>query len=110
LFSTLIDRVRADVVKVLMNVRVQSQEEVAQAEQQIEAQAERRAEAAQAQHASLAAAVSDEPADVEALTLPEQDADAKAQPFKRFGDKIGRNDPCPCGSGKKYKQCHGKLA
>jgi preprotein translocase subunit SecA len=34
----------------------------------------------------------------------------KAQPFKRFGDKIGRNDPCPCGSGKKYKQCHGKLA
>jgi preprotein translocase subunit SecA len=34
----------------------------------------------------------------------------KAQPFKRFGDKIGRNDPCPCGSGKKYKQCHGRLA
>ena len=34
----------------------------------------------------------------------------KQQPFKRFGDKIGRNDPCPCGSGKKYKQCHGKLA
>jgi len=43
------------------------------------------------------------------LTLPEP-ADPKAQPFKRFGDKIGRNDPCPCGSGKKYKQCHGKLA
>ncbi|MDZ7651173.1 MAG: SEC-C metal-binding domain-containing protein [Burkholderiaceae bacterium] len=29
---------------------------------------------------------------------------------RRFGDKIGRNDPCPCGSGKKYKQCHGKLS
>ncbi len=36
--------------------------------------------------------------------------EAKGQTFKRFGDKIGRNDPCPCGSGKKYKQCHGKLA
>ena len=31
-------------------------------------------------------------------------------PFKRFAQKVGRNDPCPCGSGKKYKQCHGKLA
>jgi preprotein translocase subunit SecA len=30
-------------------------------------------------------------------------------PFKREGPKVGRNDPCPCGSGKKYKQCHGKL-
>ncbi|HVG04355.1 MAG TPA: SEC-C metal-binding domain-containing protein [Burkholderiaceae bacterium] len=30
--------------------------------------------------------------------------------MRRYGDKIGRNDPCPCGSGKKYKQCHGKIA
>ena len=35
---------------------------------------------------------------------------AKPQPFVRQGQKVGRNDPCPCGSGKKYKQCHGKLA
>ena len=33
----------------------------------------------------------------------------KAQPFVRGGQKVGRNDPCPCGSGKKYKHCHGKL-
>ena len=33
----------------------------------------------------------------------------KAQPFVRRGQKVGRNDPCPCGSGKKYKQCHGRL-
>ncbi|CAM9519216.1 unnamed protein product, partial [Phaeothamnion confervicola] len=32
------------------------------------------------------------------------------QPFVRYTGKVGRNDPCPCGSGKKYKQCHGKLA
>ncbi|MBM3355878.1 MAG: hypothetical protein FJY47_08530, partial [Betaproteobacteria bacterium] len=34
----------------------------------------------------------------------------KAQPAMRPSTKVGRNDPCPCGSGKKYKQCHGKLA
>jgi len=46
--------------------------------------------------------------------LAEADADAEAkpadvQPFVRQGQKVGRNDPCPCGSGKKYKHCHGKL-
>ncbi len=106
LFGSLLDRVRADVVRVLMNVRIQSQEEVQQAEQRIEAESERRVEMARAQHAEFGPAVSAEPVDVEALTLPDE-PESKAQPFKRFGDKIGRNDPCPCGSGKKYKQCHG---
>jgi preprotein translocase subunit SecA len=114
LFSSLIDRVRADAVKILMSVRVQSQEEIQLAEQKIEQEAERRAEAARAQHASFAAAVSAEPADVEALTLPEpieeQGAQPRMEPVRRFADKIGRNDPCPCGSGKKYKQCHGRIA
>jgi preprotein translocase subunit SecA len=41
---------------------------------------------------------------------PEQSAAAgMAQPFVREDRKVGRNEPCPCGSGKKYKQCHGKL-
>jgi len=44
-------------------------------------------------------------ADTEVATAPEP----KPQPFVRQGGKIGRNDPCPCGSGKKYKQCHGRL-
>jgi preprotein translocase subunit SecA len=114
LFGSLIDRVRADAVRILMNVRVQSQEEIQLAEQKIEQEAERRAEAARAQHASFAAAVSAEPADVEALTLPEPvdepGAPPRMEPVRRFGDKIGRNDPCPCGSGKKYKQCHGRIA
>jgi preprotein translocase subunit SecA len=109
LFGSLLDRVRADVVRILMNVRIQTQEEIHQAEQQIEAESERRAERARAQHADFSPAVADEPVEAEALTLTEEEP-AKAQPFKRFGDKIGRNDPCPCGSGKKYKQCHGKLA
>jgi preprotein translocase subunit SecA len=109
LFGLLIDRVRADVVRVLMNVRIETQREIEQTEEQIEREAERRVEHARAQHAEFATAVSEEPIDVETLTLPEPE-EAKPQPFKRFGDKIGRNDPCPCGSGKKYKQCHGKLA
>ncbi len=109
LFGTLIDRVRADVIRILMNVRIQSQEEVEAAEQKIEAETERRIEQARAQHSEFGTAVAEEVADVETLTLPERE-EAKPQPFKRFGGKIGRNDPCPCGSGKKYKQCHGKLA
>jgi preprotein translocase subunit SecA len=108
LFGSLLDRVRADVVRILMNVRIQTQQEIEAAEQRIEEESERLIEQAQAQHSDFGTAVSAEPADVETLTLPEP-TESKAQPFKRFGDKIGRNDPCPCGSGKKYKQCHGKL-
>jgi preprotein translocase subunit SecA len=109
LFATLIDRVRADVMRILMNVRIQTQEEIEAAEQKIEAETERRIEQARAQHSEFGSAVAEEAADVETLTLPER-TESKPQPFKRFGGKIGRNDPCPCGSGKKYKHCHGKLA
>jgi preprotein translocase subunit SecA len=111
LFGALLDRVKGDVVRILTNVRIQTQEEIQQAEQQIEAESERRAELARAQHAEFSGAVAEEPAEEggEAVMVAE-DEQSKPQPFKRFGDKIGRNDPCPCGSGKKYKQCHGKLA
>jgi len=107
LFGTLIDRVRADVVRILMNVRIQTQEEIAAAEQKIEEESVRRLDQAKAQHPDFGG---DQSA-AENLSEPAPPAEEpKAQPFKRFGDKIGRNDPCPCGSGKKYKQCHGKLA
>ena len=112
LFGSLLDRVRADVVRVLMNVRIQTQEEIQQAEQQIEQESERRAEQARAQHSEFGPGLSEEPVAVEELTLPESDdgaAKPAVQQVRRVGEKIGRNDPCPCGSGKKYKQCHGKL-
>ena len=112
LFGSLLDRVRADVVRVLMNVRVQSQEEIQAAEQQIEAESERRVEQARAQHSEFGLGVSDEPIAIDEVAV--RDGGAVAQPevqqVRRVGEKIGRNDPCPCGSGKKYKQCHGKLA
>jgi preprotein translocase subunit SecA len=92
-----------------MNVKIETREEIERAEQRIEAEAGRRAEAARAQHSEFGSALAAEAPDVEALTLPEP-AEAKPEPIRRFGDKIGRNDPCPCGSGKKYKQCHGRLA
>ena len=112
LFGSLLDRVRADVVRVLMNVRIQTQEEIQQAEQQIEEESERRVEQARAQHSEFGLGVSEEPIAVEAMTLPDSDegtAKPAVQQVRRIGEKIGRNDPCPCGSGKKYKQCHGKL-
>ena len=103
LFSDMLDRVRDDVIKVLMTVRIQSQEEVQQAE----------AEAARSHVQNVAYHHSDYD---EALgNTPETDAspaNAAEHPgtIRNFGAKIGRNDPCPCGSGKKYKACHGKLA
>jgi preprotein translocase subunit SecA len=111
LFSSLIDRVRADTVRVLMSVRIQTQQEIQAAEQQMEAEAERRLDAARAQHADFTGtAIAEADSDVAVADDPDSAAAAGQQPFKRFGDKVGRNDPCPCGSGKKYKQCHGKLA
>ena len=63
--------------------------------------------------ADTQAAAGDE-ANAEALALSLQQVpgadDEGQQPFKRYGRKIGRNDPCPCGSGRKYKACHGRLA
>ena len=57
------------------------------------------------QHADYEEALAAVPADDEGGATA-----VAAQPFVRAGDKVGRNDPCPCGSGKKYKQCHGRLA
>ena len=44
------------------------------------------------------------------VALAEAATKKKAQPVVRHAQKVGRNDPCPCGSGKKYKHCHGKLS
>lgn len=99
LFSDMLDRVRDDVVKVLMTVRIQSQEEVEQAE----------AEAAKShmqnvtyQHESFE--------ESEGLAQEDQgSAESSQEPIRNVLPKVGRNEPCPCGSGKKYKHCHGQL-
>jgi preprotein translocase subunit SecA len=96
LFAGMLDRIRDDVVKLLMTVRIQSQEQVAEAE----------AEAAQ----SHVHNVQYQHADYDEALASQDDRPATQQPVRNVMPKVGRNDPCPCGSGKKFKQCHGKLA
>ena len=100
LFSLLLDTIKAEVTKTLMMVRIRSAEEL-QAVEEHEAP-----QNVQYQHADFSEAVAAE-ADPALATADAHEP--KAQPFTRSGEKVGRNDPCPCGSGKKYKQCHGRL-
>ncbi|MBB4842329.1 preprotein translocase subunit SecA [Paucibacter oligotrophus] len=94
LFSQMLDVVKMEVTRTLMNVRIQSQEEATRAAEAIEQRAEAVSNVTYT-HPNEDGSVSQEAA-------PESQA-------AQFGH-VGRNDPCPCGSGKKYKVCHGKLA
>ncbi|MEW6206422.1 MAG: preprotein translocase subunit SecA [Pseudomonadota bacterium] len=102
LFGALLNRVRDEVAKVLLTVRVQSAEQVQQAEQQLEQEAAAHLGNMQYQHPD--ASGEEENAEEESR------AAAPANVPRRVSEKVGRNDPCPCGSGKKYKQCHGKIS
>lgn len=104
LFGALLNRVRDEVAKVLLTVRVQSAEQVQQAEQQLEQQASSHLDKVQYQHAEVTSDGDDASHD------DEQQAAAPANVPRRVSEKVGRNDPCPCGSGRKYKQCHGKIS
>ena len=97
LFGNLVESVKLEVTRTLMTIdlKVREPEEV----EKLQAPA---VENVQYQHAGYEEALAG--ADGEAAPTP------KAAPFVRHVGKIGRNDPCPCGSGKKYKHCHGKLA
>jgi len=100
LFSELLEKVKHEVVTLLARVRIRTEEEVAAAEAQERARAEAVARQMQFQHpGSGGMGADEEAAQVQA---------ARAQQAA-FAD-IGRNDPCPCGSGKKFKHCHGQLA
>ena len=113
LFALMQNRVRNDVTRLLMTVRVESAEQVEQAGEQLAPAEPVNVSYGHADFAQAQAAAGDE-ANAEALALSLQQVpgadDEGQQPFKRYGRKIGRNDPCPCGSGRKYKACHGRLA
>ena len=100
LFSELLEKVKHEVVSLLARVRIRSEEEVAAAEAEERARAEAIARQMQFQHPGTGGMGADEEA--------AQVQAARAQQAA-FAD-IGRNDPCPCGSGKKFKHCHGQLA
>jgi len=105
MFARFLDELKADVVRILMRVQVRAPEEVDELERQ---QRERQAPVSYT-HDAPPDLTHPEPGEAE----PEPAAGAEGgqrQPFVRDGRKIGRNEPCPCGSGKKYKQCHGRLS
>ncbi len=105
LFSGMLDRVRDEVIRLLMTVRVQTPEQVEQAEQEA---AQQHMQNVQYQHAEFDEAALSE-AEPAPAAAPAQAAGDHPGTVRNLLPKVGRNDPCPCGSGKKYKQCHGKL-
>jgi preprotein translocase subunit SecA len=96
MFQQMLERIKRDVVSVLTRVQVRSEQELEVMEEQ-----DRRQQAMEFQHA-----------DAQNPLSPAEEAAAadKVQPYRREGRKIGRNEPCFCGSGKKFKHCHGRLA
>ena len=99
MFNSLLNHIKEEVVMILAKVQVTREEDVQAIDQQRQAPIEMHYEHAEA-HSAFEAD--------QAAALPA--SDDSEQPFIRETQKIGRNDPCPCGSGKKYKQCHGKLS
>ncbi len=96
LFNEMLERIKYEVVGVLSKVQVRAEEDVASVEQQ-----RRTPVPMQYQHEEVSALADDE----QAAASDEQGVTT----FVREGRKVGRNEPCPCGSGKKYKQCHGRM-
>jgi len=93
MFTDMLERIKHEVVTILSRVQVRSDEEIAAMEEQRRQQSSE----IEYQHANASAMGNEEASDEEHV------------PFVRDERKVGRNEPCPCGSGKKYKQCHGKL-
>ncbi len=99
LFQDLLENIKRDVVRILSHVQVRQPEEVERMEEERRAQAER-------QQMNFEHAQSSSMGEDQDSAEPEENTG----PITRQAPKVGRNDPCPCGSGKKYKQCHGKLS
>ena len=106
LFENLLNTVKSEVTKITMLVQVRTQEDVEPVEPVSNVAN------VQYQHAEFNENMSDEALANPAGEFTEEEAAAmaKGEPIVRDGVKVGRNDPCPCGSGKKYKQCHGALS
>src|SRR6267143_1869794 len=101
LFGAMVEAVKLEVTKTLTAVEIRTREEVPQADDS------QHVENVRLQHADYEdAVVGDGNGDT---AIAEAATKKKAQPIVRHTQKVGRNDPCPCGSGKKYKHCHGKL-
>ncbi|QUJ67085.1 preprotein translocase subunit SecA [Photobacterium sp. GJ3] len=96
LFQGMLENLKSDVISILSKVRVQQQEEVDRVEAERQRMAEEMARRQQFNHQEATSAVAETTGAGESETSGER--------------KVGRNEPCPCGSGKKYKQCHGRIS
>jgi preprotein translocase subunit SecA len=117
LFEQLVNSVKLELVQTVSRLHVPTEAEVAAMEAQRAAEAQ--SMSMHYEHGDASADVQTEHFDDEnfspkqaeqAISAAQRGGDTPVQPFVREGEKIGRNDPCPCGSGRKYKQCHGQLA
>lgn len=121
MFASLLDQVKYDVTRYLARIQIASPEEIERMREEREEQERKQRERMNMQHPQ-AAALGQPPAagvvdpkgrgsdDLRAAAQAgERKTREQIQPFVRGDRKVGRNEPCPCGSGKKYKQCHGKL-
>ena len=105
MFGAMLDRVKHDTISILTRIRVQGEQDLDDTEER-----RRAAERMRFQHAQ-ASALGGAPEPQPQPGQPAAGTPAAAPPpFVREGRKVGRNEPCPCGSGKKFKQCHGKLS
>ena len=114
MFGEMLEQVKHDSISILSRVRIRSEEDVQRLEEE-----RRQAQALKFKHDEASALAQSAPSPRPAMPAgqpgplpaqPAQPQSAAVETFKRSGRKIGRNEPCPCGSGKKYKQCHGKLS
>jgi preprotein translocase subunit SecA len=118
LFAAMLDAVKLEVTRVVMNVQIQSPEQLEDVAEQLEEQGGH-LENVEFRHAEFAEAAAAAPVAAEAATAAmigeamshgsSSHATANVSVNVDNVPKVGRNDPCPCGSGKKYKQCHGKI-
>lgn len=106
MFQELLEQIKHETISVLSRVELPTLEEIKAMEA-----AQQAPENVQYQHASADDVLNPEQAQEQAqANAPQPEERVKQEPIKRSGKKIGRNDPCHCGSGKKFKQCHGKLS
>ena len=113
MFSAMLDQMKHDVITILCKARIRGAEDADAVERQRQDTGR-----IQAQHAAAQSPLAAAPAAIPAGAPPPAmaarprptPAPEPATPFVRTEKKVGRNEPCPCGSGKKYKHCHGKLS
>jgi len=114
MFGAMMEQVKHDTISILTRIRIQGEDDLAEMRRQREEQQKLQFRHAQASALGSAVAAQTSQGQPQAarqgLPQPGGEAAAAVETFVRDGRKVGRNEPCPCGSGKKFKRCHGQLA